>query len=314
LKNMMQLYGAVAAVDAADRAGLLSALVGPPATAHALAEQLGLNPRATEQVLAILVALGAARPNGDRFEATGELQTFLAAEHRLDSRALFAHVPVWLATGAPVVTMQDAEERESAYRRVTPGLGRMFRARAQELAAALPRSPRAILDVGCGSGIWSLSVAARHAGARVTGLDLPAVLDGFREFAAELGIADRVDTIAGDVHEMQLPAPGSFDLVIVANVLRIESPARARHIVERVSPLTGAHGAILVVDALAGGTPERDLAREVYAMHLALRSRDGRVHTADAIRGWFREAGFSRVAAIEFDAPAVESAALLFTR
>jgi hypothetical protein len=101
--------------------------------------------------------------------------------------------------------------------------------------------------------------------------------------------------------------------VIVANVLRIESAPRARHIIERIAPLTADGGAILVVDALAGGTPERDLAREIYAMHLALRSREGRVHEADTIRAWLREAGFQQSTAIDIADDAV-AAALIFTR
>ena len=96
------------------------------------------------------------------FEATPELTTFLSAEHRLDSRALFAHVPTWLATGVPILEMQEPAEREANYRRVTPGLGRMFRERAEQLAAALPVKPRTILDVGCGSGI--LAIAALKLG------------------------------------------------------------------------------------------------------------------------------------------------------
>src|SRR6185295_19293128 len=98
MKNMMQLYGSVAAMDAADRSGLLGALAEAPATPDALANRLGLDPRATAQVLSILVAMGAARGHDGTFEATPELTTFLSAEHRLDSRALFAHVPAWLAT------------------------------------------------------------------------------------------------------------------------------------------------------------------------------------------------------------------------
>ena len=313
MKNMMELYGTVAAMDAADRSGLLSALAEAPATSEALANRLGLDPRATAQVLSILVAMGAARGYDGTFEATPELTTFLSAEHRLDSRALFAHVPAWLATGAPILEMQEPAEREANYRRVTPALGRMFRDRAEQLAAALHVKPRTILDVGCGSGIWSLAIAARHPDARVTGLDLPAVLDGFRTFAEERGLAPRVDTLAGDIHDVTLPPAGSFDLVIVANVLRIESAPRARHIIERIAPLTADGGAILVVDALAGGTPERDLAREIYAMHLALRSREGRVHEADTIRAWLREAGFQQSTAIDIADDAV-AAALIFTR
>jgi hypothetical protein len=89
---------------------------------------------------------------------------------------------------------------------------------------------------------------------------------------------------------------------VIANVLRIESPDRARAIVQRAAKALVPGGELLIVDALGGGTPEREQARAVYALHLAMRTEHGRVHTAPEITAWLHDAGLRDVRAIEFDA------------
>jgi len=54
-----------------------------------------------------------------------------------------------------------------------------------------------------------------------------------------------------------------------------------------------------VVDALAGGTPERERARALYAVNLALRTEGGRVHSPAEITSWLKAAGLGQVEPIE---------------
>ena len=162
-----------------------------------------------------------------------------------------------------------------------------------ELAAGCGLRPRSILDVGCGSGVWSLALAQATPGARVTGLDLPAVLDRFVARASALCLADRVDTIPGDMHSAALPE-ARWDLAIIANVLRLEPAEQARAIVRRVVSAVRPGGSVIIVDALAAGTPEAERARAIYSFHLALRTRAGSVHYSGEIGRWLEEAGSSR--------------------
>lgn len=311
---MLDVVGAAAAVRAAVDTGMIAGLIERrSATAAELAAAHGLHAGATEIVLGVLVALGAATRDGDRFLAAPALEGWLAMQTQ-GAAMLYGHLPEWLRTGEPAVAFDgDVGVRESTYRRVTPLLAMMFRTAADELAARLPFAPSRILDVGCGSGVWGLALGARHPEARVTGLDLPAVLEAFRAHAAERGLGGRIDTIAGDAHEVAIP-PASFDLAVIANVLRIESEARASNLIARVAPAVAPGGAILVVDALGGGTFERELSRAVYAMHLSLRNRHGRVHTPATIAGWLAAHGFARSTSIEVPRAPGGLGALLATR
>jgi SAM-dependent methyltransferase len=289
-----EVTGLAAALTAAQTTGLLSALADRPGSPADLAARCGLDIRACAHVLDLLEAFdlitreGECRAAGpDLIELAVRPPSFVRME-----ADLWAHAPAFLRSGTPLIAMDAAAgERERLYRDVVPELGRLFSAPAEQLADRLSGlAPQSILDVGCGSGVWSLAFARRVSGARVTGLDLAAVLERFRARAGQLGLGDRVATIAGDMHTAPLP-PGHWDLVIIANVLRLEQVEAARLLIGRGVAALRPGGSLLIVDALAGGTAAARQSVAVYAFHLALRTRSGRVHTAAEIGRWMEQAG-----------------------
>jgi hypothetical protein len=107
--------------------------------------------------------------------------------------ALFAGVPTLLRSGEPVTVMDgDETQRAEAYRGAVSGLAGLFQQAAVAFAEGLGPVSGGVLDVGCGSGVWSLAVAGQNPAVSVTGLDLPGVTEVFLHHAAELGMAGRV--------------------------------------------------------------------------------------------------------------------------
>jgi release factor glutamine methyltransferase len=71
-----------------------------------------------------------------------------------------------------------------------------------------------VLDLGTGSGNIAVAVAHRHAGARVTAVDLsPEALALAGRNASRHGVADRVQLLTGDLYA-PLPADARFDFVL----------------------------------------------------------------------------------------------------
>lgn len=84
-----------------------------------------------------------------------------------------------------------------------------------ELLLALPSKPASVLEVGAGSGVIALTLAAEWPEAAVDAIDIsPDALALAAENAARLGLAERVRLLQGDLFS---PAPGQYAL-IVANL------------------------------------------------------------------------------------------------
>ncbi len=295
--------GAAAAVDAASQTGLLFALLtGPPKSVEALARDARLDVRGVSAVLDVLVALGLAQRLGDDLALSDEIA---ALDQQMPGSvalgaALFGGTQRLVRTGEVAFSMDgDAGERERAYRGAVGGLGNLFERAAAAFADVLGGHPNAILDVGCGSGVWGLAVLRKTPSARLTGLDLPEVLAAFRARAAAEGLEQRCDAIAGDMHSVQIPA-GQFDRVLLANVLRLEPDDRAAALIQRLATAVRPGGDVVILDALASGTPDREVARAVYGLHLALRTRNARVHAPERVAQMLTDAGLVSVRRVDF--------------
>ncbi|GAA1701172.1 class I SAM-dependent methyltransferase [Streptomyces yatensis] len=75
--------------------------------------------------------------------------------------------------------------------------------------------PRAVCDLGCGSGQRLIRIAGNHPGVRGVGVDIaPAAVELSGASFAEAGMADRISVHHGDVHALpQLPEFAGIDTV-----------------------------------------------------------------------------------------------------
>jgi 2-polyprenyl-3-methyl-5-hydroxy-6-metoxy-1,4-benzoquinol methylase len=311
--DAFEIGGIAAAVVAADKSGLLKALVQGSDTPAGFASELGLDLVGAERVIEVLAAAGVLECNNGAYTASAEVK-------RMDGMfpggvsglvALWSNVPALLERGERWARMDGPlEQREESYSGVVSGLGAMFAGTAKELAAKLAAPAKQILDVGAGSGVWSLSIGQRHPEARVTALDLPNVLPNFLRRAEQMGLADRADTLPGDYHSVEVPA-GRYDLIILANILHLEPVARAAAVVRRFAGLLPPGGAALIIDVIGKATQAGQLARAVYALHLTLRTEQGRAHLRSDYSRWLEEAGLSSPQVIELEGPPGALGALL---
>lgn len=294
------LFGFAAALHQAHTSGMLAQLCKKGIqTAEEIAVPLGLSPRPTAIVLRLLAAAGIVVRHGDTFAPSAALAAYLAdlpGGAEMDAK-LWAHLPQFLAAGSTF----ELPGREALYTQVAAQIGQRWQQDAKRLSDALPVNlGRRVLDVGCGSGVWSLTLAKQRPDLYITGLDFPAVLDSFSRSADQAGLNERIHLWPGDAFLCEF-APGDFDLVVIANVLRLEPEGRARELVAKVANAVAPTGALLIVDAFAAGSDQAELARTVYALHLALRERYGDVHDEAMVRSWLADVGFKAVQRIALE-------------
>jgi release factor glutamine methyltransferase len=160
---------------------------------------------------------------------------------------------------------------------------------------ALERRPRALLDIGTGSGAIALAVADELPGCAVTATDVSAgALAVARANAARHGFADRVHFLEGT-----FPGDGTFDLVLanLPYVAERDWPSLQPEITQwepREALLAGPDGLdairALLFDSTCLCSPT-GLEKAKGADALALEVGEGQ---ADAVAELLREAGFGR--------------------
>jgi len=111
-----------------------------------------------------------------------------------------------------------------------------------------PQPGQRMLDIGCGTGNYSLDLARR--GLRVTGIDIsPAMLEVARQKAVQAGL--ELDLVQADITRLDLP-PDYYDLVLSVTAMEFISKPEAvlARAYQSLRP-----GGRMVVGVIAGESP-----------------------------------------------------------
>jgi demethylmenaquinone methyltransferase/2-methoxy-6-polyprenyl-1,4-benzoquinol methylase len=141
--------------------------------------------------------------------------------------------------------------------------------RWRQLAArvCLEEKPLRVLDLGCGTGDLTISLALAKKGAEITGLDysLP-MLELARKKAARVGLGERVKFAHGEA--TQLPFPdGHFDCVGISFAFRnltYKNPLRLPHFAE-VKRVLRPGGRYVIVES---SQPENRIIRALFHLYM----------------------------------------------
>ncbi|MGI9119363.1 MAG: methyltransferase [Acidimicrobiales bacterium] len=118
-------------------------------------------------------------------------------------------------------------------------------------ASALPRAVdlsahRRLLDVGGGTGSWSIAPARAYPNLHSTVVDLPVVVGMARERVAAAALGDRVDVVAGDAMAGELPS--GHDAFLLANFVHYWSPEENRALLARLRRTATPGARLLLAD------------------------------------------------------------------
>ena len=298
MMSLSEIRGLAAAVDAADRAGILAAISAQAKTTVELAGELGIDPLATDCVLAVLESWDLVARDGGRCRLTARTRRELEGPEGHPGGNKWERTADFLRRGSHASMLARAPRGE-AYAAVVARLSRWFEPAASRLAEHLLMAlggipePR-ILDVGAGGGIWSLALLERSTSARVTALDLAPVLPAYEAAAVARGLHRRVDMLEGDYHRLELTRH-RYHVVLAANVLHLEQPGDANTLVARLGNAVAPGGVFAIVDMLSDGSRDEEKSRAIYALNLALRIPMAQPHREETLRDWLGRAGFPRV-------------------
>jgi precorrin-6B methylase 2 len=291
---------------------------GPNSFAH-LRQQVGLAERPAQVLLTALRAMGLVAS-----DAKGQLElTPLAAEHLVPGRPFdVTGYLLPMADQAGVREMVDrlrsnepagkkpneqgaafifreglesAMEQEDSARRLTLALA----GRAKNVAPVLAErvslaDARVLVDVGGGTGIYSIAWLRRHPQLQAIVWDRPEVLKVAREMAAEYGVADRLQCVAGDMFRDPVP---SGDVCLLSNVLHDWDVPQCEELVQRCAATLPAGGRLLIHDVLLNDALDGPLPVALYSAAL-FSMTEGRAYSAAEFQGWLRAAGLKPVGVV----------------
>lgn len=167
--------------------------------------------------------------------------------------------------------------------------------RAKNVAPALAQrvsmhGVRKVLDVGGGTGIYTISLLQQNPELQGIVLDRPEVLKVAAEMATAYGVADRLELVGGDMFVD--PLPQDCEVILLSNILHDWDEPECQLLVNRCAAALPAAGRLLIHDVFLNDELDGPLPIALYSAALFTVTQ-GRAYSAKEYRHWLTQADLS---------------------
>jgi ubiquinone/menaquinone biosynthesis C-methylase UbiE len=277
-------------------------------TADAVAAAAGTDRAGTRMVLDGLVALEILRKADGAYALGPEAEAFLVAGRQGDLTPLLSDHPqiLWNEWGQLRQALKSRPTKSAEY---TPApeaeafFARLIRiiiplalgpadAVAEHLGVGTSRTGLRILDVGAGSGAWTMPFARRDPSAEITAFDLPQVLPETKKILEEFGLASRYRIQGGDLTRDDF-GDSRYDIVMLGNICHGLTADQNRDLFARIHRALVPGGQVVIADMIPNDDRTGPPFPVFFAVNMYLLT-GGDTYPFRDYAAWLTETGFAR--------------------
>ena len=284
--------------------------VGGGASAAEAGTRIKADARATAMLLNALVSLGLLSKCGDLYQNTPESARFFGHGSKDNQREGLLHMAnIWhrwstLTDAVRLGTRVPGERRDTAAwtRNFIAGMQRNAKDRALVLVKALGTAGvRRILDLGGGSGAYSIAFAKASAEVRCEILDIPEVVPLTAEYVSRAGVSTQVRLRAGD---MLVDDFGSgYDLILLNAICHMFSEEQNRELFRRAQRALAPNGRLVVQDFILDPEKTSPQWAALFSLNMLVGTDAGASYNEAEYTAWMEAAGFSETVRINLPGP-----------
>jgi SAM-dependent methyltransferase len=274
-----------------------------------IANNLHLNEHACERLLNALVSLGFLEKQNHLFFNTAESFTFLSKKGADYLGGLMHSNHLWntwsnltqvVKTG---LSAHPAEINERGEEWLFPFINAMHdRAKKQapqQLTNIDLSEIKSILDIGGGSGAYSMEFISKYPEIEATVFDLPNVIPITKIFLEKEGFSDKIKTHAGDYTTEELPK--GFDLTFLSAIIHSNSLDVNQDLIKKCFDALNKNGKIIIQDWIMNNDRTQPVSGAIFAINMLVGTESGDCYTEEEVTEILNSAGFKNFSRKEFD-------------
>ncbi len=287
--------------------------IGSGASASEVALKTQCNARSMEMLLNALVALNLLEKRDGIYFNTTVSGRYLVAGGRDDYTAHLRHtINLWdrwstlteaVRAGTAVAGGEISARNERWTEAFIAAMDRNARERAPNVVRIVGGAGvRRMLDLGGGSGAYSIAFAGEFPELHSEILDLADVVPIAERHIRDAGLGGRITTRVGDLRTASLGS--GFDLVFVSAICHMLGVSENEDLIRRIYSALRPGGRIVVQDFILN--PDKTSPRwgVLFSLNMLVGTALGSSYSLDEFRGWLTEAGFQDVHHIKSPGPA----------
>lgn len=310
LQNMSRAFITSASFFAAIDLELFTAVAEGCDTPARFAERTGISELNADRLMTMCGAAGLLQWGDGRYRNADDVQRYLVKGEKTYAGAWLTFTrPGWdnwgnltekLRNPVPPRVIGDYDEmtvdRARRYHQATAsvgfGSGRRF-ARQVDLSGR-----KKMMDLGGGSGAYSIVAAQTYPDLQAVVFDLPPVVEVTQEFIDDHGVADRVSVQAGDFTKDDFPR--GCDVAVMASNLPQYNREIIAEVIGKAFDALVPGGEMHLIGEMLDDSRDGPLDAAIWGLMEALSNSTGIAHTRAECVSYFEQAGFNDVAVHEF--------------
>ncbi|MEJ2689171.1 MAG: methyltransferase [Deltaproteobacteria bacterium] len=287
---------------------LFTLLAEKPLSSAAVAAERNADPRGISILLDVLSALGYLIKIDGQYQTEPSAVPFLSADAPESLLPVILHQGrLWqswsritdIVLGKTTVSMNKTGAlAEGSVKSFIGAMHVIASKKAPEVVAAIkPGKARRLLDVGGGSGTYTLAFLAAVPEMRATLFDLPPVIEMARDRVHAAGVEDRASLVPGDFYKDPLP-PG-HDLALLSAIIHQNSQEENKALYQRIHDALEPGGRIVVRDYVMSPDRTAPVEGAMFAVNMLAQTQGGSTYTYEEIADGLASAGFNRIRLIQ---------------
>jgi hypothetical protein len=278
-------------------------------TDNQIADNLHLDVHACKRLLNALVSLGFLTKQDNLFFNTPESFAFLSRKspgylgglmhtnHLWNTWSNLTQVVKTGNSAHPAAIRERGGEWLSSF--INAMHDRAKKQAPQQLAKIDLSGIKSLLDVGGGSGAYTMEFVSKKPEIEATVFDLPDVVPITRKYIDKEGFSGKINTFAGDYTTDELP--GGYDLVFLSAIIHSNSLETNQSLMNKCFNALNKKGKIIIQDWIMNHDRTQPTSGAIFAINMLVGTEAGDCYTEREVTEMLVVAGFTNICRIEFE-------------
>lgn len=280
---------------------IFSILESEPSSSDKVAEKIKADPRATNRLLNALCVVGLLEKRDGKFTNTPGAQKYLVRGKPGYMAGLMHQVHLWdtwttltdcVKKGSSVYNRPEkVNDRDSDW--LHAFINAMhWRAKDNAITAIEKinlEGVKKVLDVGGGSGVYSMAFVNAGKNITATVFDLSNVIPITKEYIRKEKMSGKIDTAIGDYETDALPA--GYDIVFLSAIVHSNSVDGNLDLIRKCTAALNPGGRVIIKDQIMDESRLNPARGALFSLNMLVGTKAGDTYTENEMKDWIEKAG-----------------------